>query len=236
MDCVLPFCSVAVAGPQPPTIVRRGKPVERSPRLRQYAPEPRSYELMTVLSPDVPDGEIAGVLERISGYVTDAGGTMREVLNESPWGRRRLAYPIRHGGRDVRDGYYTVYHFDLVPGQVVDVERELKLNDQIIRYLLVQYTPPAQPEEAPAAAAAPEAEGEATQPSATAAEQGEPQGGAGAEPQAPPAPEPPPAEATQAVGEAVAAGGEEPHEGNGTETVAEGPGGDENPAQQPEEG
>lgn len=109
--------------------------------MRQYTPDARTYELMTVLSPDVPEDDITGVLDAISGYVTDAGGSVQEVLRDSPWGRRRLAYPIRHAGRDVRDGYYTLYHLELAPHRVEDVERDLKLNTQVIRYLVTHYTP-----------------------------------------------------------------------------------------------
>ena len=109
--------------------------------MRTYEREPRSYELMTVLSPDVNEDAIPAVLDRISGYVSAAGGSVVEMLRDSPWGRRRLAYPIRHAGRDVRDGYYTVYHVDLAPSRVDDVERELKLNSDVIRYLLTHYTP-----------------------------------------------------------------------------------------------
>ena len=109
--------------------------------MRQYAPDPRAYELMTILSPDVPEDEIPGVLDGISGYVAGVGGTVEEVLRDSPWGRRRLAYPIRHAGRDVRDGYYTVYHVRLEPRRVAEVERDLKLNTRVIRYLLTQYEP-----------------------------------------------------------------------------------------------
>ena len=109
--------------------------------MRQYVPDARTYELMTVLSPDVPEDDISGVLDAISGYVTTAGGTVQEVLRDSPWGRRRLAYPIRHASRDVRDGYYTLYHFELAPNRVTDVERDLKLNTQVIRYLVTHYTP-----------------------------------------------------------------------------------------------
>ena len=168
--------------------------------MRQYTPEPRAYELMTVLSPDVPEVDISGMLDRIGGYVAQAGGTVREVLRDSPWGRRRLAYPIRHGGRDVRDGFYTVYHFDLEPSQVTEVERELKLNDQIIRYLLVQYTP--QPVDEKAAEAA-EIEAENAAAEAYAAAQA---ATAGATPEAAPeaseatgADETAPAEATVAA-------------------------------------
>lgn len=109
--------------------------------MRQYTPEPRTYELMTVLSPDVPEDDISGVLDAISGYVTDAGGSVQAVLRDSPWGRRRLAYPIRHAGRDVRDGYYTLYQLELAPSRVTDVERDLKLNTQVIRYLMTHHTP-----------------------------------------------------------------------------------------------
>ncbi len=109
--------------------------------LRAYAPEARTYELMTILSPDVTEENIPPALEVIGGYITSAGGELQETLTDSPWGRRRLAYPIRHGGRDVRDGYYTLYHFVLQPSSVREVERELKLNTDVMRYLVTRYEP-----------------------------------------------------------------------------------------------
>ena len=96
---------------------------------------------MTILHPEVPEEEIPGALDRISGHVAGAGGAIQETLRDSPWGRRRLAYPIRHGGRDLRDGFYTVFHFEMVPHRVDEMERELKLNTQVIRYLVTTYTP-----------------------------------------------------------------------------------------------
>jgi ribosomal protein S6 len=96
---------------------------------------------MTVLHPEVPEEEIPGALDRIAGYVAGAGGDVTETLRDSPWGRRRLSYPIRHGGRDIRDGYYTVFHFTMNPSQIVEMEQELKLNTQVIRYLVTSYTP-----------------------------------------------------------------------------------------------
>ena len=101
----------------------------------------RSYELMTILSPDVTEEELPGAVERIAGYVAAAGGTVQETHRDSPWGRRRLAYPIRHGGRDLRDGYYTLFRLDLAPDRVEEMERELKLNTQVIRYLVTTFTP-----------------------------------------------------------------------------------------------
>ena len=120
--------------------------------MRDQERAPRKYELMTILHPDVPEEALPGELERISGFITAAGGELIETLQDSPWGRRRLAYPIRSGGRDVRDGYYTVWHFNLGPTRVNDLERELKLNTQLIRYIVVAWEPkPLDPKEVEAA-------------------------------------------------------------------------------------
>ena len=109
--------------------------------MRDQARAPRKYELMTILHPDVAEESLQGELDRISGFITGAGGELFETLQDSPWGRRRLAYPIRSGGRDVRDGYYTVWRFTLGPTRVDDLERELKLDTQLIRYIVLSWEP-----------------------------------------------------------------------------------------------
>jgi small subunit ribosomal protein S6 len=120
--------------------------------LRDQERAPRKYELMTILHPDVAEESLSGELDRISGFITAAGGELIETLQDSPWGRRRLAYPIRSGGRDVRDGYYTVWHFTLGPTRVDDLERELKLDTQLIRYIVLSWEPtPIDPKEVEAA-------------------------------------------------------------------------------------
>lgn len=137
--------------------------------MRNHLRAPRTYELLTILTPEVPEEEIAGALDRIAAAISSAGGTVTETLHESPWGRRRLAYAIRHAGRDVRDGYYTLFHFELDPGKMDDVERDLRLNDNVIRHLVTLYTPrPVEEtdEEAPASEA--KADGEAAAPAAEA--------------------------------------------------------------------
>ena len=92
------------------------------------------------MSISVPDGtpeELMETAEAVSGYVTAAGGTVLRLSNESPWGRRRLAYPIRHNSADLRDGFYTLYHFQIKPQGIEDIERELRLNERIIRHLML---------------------------------------------------------------------------------------------------
>ena len=104
--------------------------------MREYAPTARPYELMTIFTPEVADDAVTEQLEVIAGYVRNAGGSVFQVLQDAPWGRRRFAYPIRYNGHDVRDGFYSVMHFDLVPGQVFEVERDLKLDERVLRFLL----------------------------------------------------------------------------------------------------
>src|SRR5918998_1911004 len=107
---------------------------------------------MTILHPEVAEESLPGDLGRFPGFTTAAGGELIETLQDSPWGRRRLAYPIRSGSRDVRDGYYTVWHFTLGPTRVDDLERELKLDTQLIRYIVLAWEPkPIDPKEVEAA-------------------------------------------------------------------------------------
>lgn len=115
----------------------RGGSRERGFLLRTD-PSARFYELMSISVPDGTPEELIETSEAISGYVTAAGGRMLRSSNESPWGRRRLAYPIRHNSTDLRDGFYTLYHFEIEPNRIDDIEREIRLNERIIRHLLLQ--------------------------------------------------------------------------------------------------
>src|SRR5215210_3120333 len=118
-----------------------GQAHRKEASLRDQARAPRKYELMTILHPEIAEETLQGELDRISGFITGVGGELFETLQDSPWGRRRLAYPIRSGGRDVRDGYYTVWRFTLGPTRVDDLERELKLDTQLIRYIVLSWEP-----------------------------------------------------------------------------------------------
>ncbi|MCC7023075.1 MAG: 30S ribosomal protein S6 [Thermomicrobiales bacterium] len=181
--------------------------------MREQERAPRKYELMTILHPEVADESLPAELDRIQSYITTIGGELIESLRDSPWGRRRLAYPIRSGGKDVRDGYYTVWHFNLAPHLITEVERELKLNTQVIRYLVVTWEPkPLTPKEIEAAEIAAEdaaaAAYAAAQAEAAAATQqaGGAAAAAGAEVQAEPAGAAQPAEAPQGEGAGAAMG------------------------------
>lgn len=89
------------------------------------------YELMYVISPRLMVEEIDSTIERIGGLIEDAGG---EILMTDNWGRRRLAYPIKHHF----EGTYVLTHMTLPPDRVAGFERAMHLNEQILRHLVVR--------------------------------------------------------------------------------------------------
>lgn len=116
----------------------------------------RDYELMFIISPlRSSEEEITTTINRVHQAITAAGGEVTNTDQNAPWGRRKFAYPIREyaegeaSRRAFNEGYYVLCHFSLPAARIPDVERSLKLNDAILRYLLtlvdtrVQTTPPA---------------------------------------------------------------------------------------------
>lgn len=91
----------------------------------------RDYELMSVFRPDLEDQALQGAVEKLNGLIAARGG---EAGSSDMWGRRRLAYPIR----DFRDGIYSVTKLKMDPKGADELERNLMLTDQIIRYLLIR--------------------------------------------------------------------------------------------------
>lgn len=129
----------------------------------------REYELTAVfdLSLIESSGPDASA-ERIKQLVESRGG---KLLKIDHWGRRRLAYPIRHA----IDADYIVTRFEADPAAVNDIEAALRIDEKIFRHLIVRADelptppPPREPREprTEAAAPAPAPAPEATQPEAT---------------------------------------------------------------------
>ncbi|HET8907879.1 MAG TPA: 30S ribosomal protein S6 [Ktedonobacterales bacterium] len=89
----------------------------------------RDYELGLIINPDVGEDQARAIVERVSQSIIGNGG---QVVRVNAWGRRRLTYPIQHH----RDGLY--YFFDLImpPVAVVEIERGLRVNEDVIRHLM----------------------------------------------------------------------------------------------------
>ncbi len=122
-----------------------------------------NYELTYILRP-LEEANLTATNERINTIVKNAGG---EIVARNDWGRRRLAYPIQK----INDGYYSTLYLNLPGAAVRGVERSLRLNDDVLRFLVVRVdalTPPSAP--APQAAAPAEAAPAAEAPTPPQAE------------------------------------------------------------------
>jgi small subunit ribosomal protein S6 len=89
----------------------------------------RDYELGVVINPEVGDEQARAVVDRVTAIITANNG---QVVRVNAWGRRRLAYPIERR----RDGLYFFYDLILDPQSIVAIERDLKVNEDIMRHLL----------------------------------------------------------------------------------------------------
>lgn len=96
----------------------------------------RRYELMLVLRPDLADDRSQAILERSTRTIVTAGGQLVKV---SPWGRRRLAYPI--DGQ--REGSYHLVVFDAPAEAVAELERGLGITEGVMRHLVTRIERPA---------------------------------------------------------------------------------------------
>jgi small subunit ribosomal protein S6 len=102
--------------------------------LATYTPDPRGYELMLLLSPELGEEALQSEMEKISGQIDATGAEIVRSKSTTPWGRRRLAYPIQN----YQDAFYVLYSLSSQPGQLDPFERDLKLNSNVIRYLLIR--------------------------------------------------------------------------------------------------
>jgi len=90
----------------------------------------RSYELGVVLHPALEEASVTQAIEKVSQYLK-TGGTVTSV---NVWGKRRLAYQIRRQ----QEGTYVFLQAQLEARAIRELERNLKLDENVLRYLLVQ--------------------------------------------------------------------------------------------------
>ena len=91
----------------------------------------RNYEMIVILRADLAEDDLANQLDTIQGWVERAGGEISELNH---WGRRRMAYRIQNQ----RDGYYLLYKLRLDPDAPAEIERTLRIDENILRYLIVR--------------------------------------------------------------------------------------------------
>ena len=88
----------------------------------------RPYEVLVIIDPRPTDEEIAALLTQLGEHVKSLGG---EVVKMENWGKRRLAYDI---GKQ-REGTYAVFEISAEPAMIKEFERQLRLNENVLRFL-----------------------------------------------------------------------------------------------------
>ena len=89
------------------------------------------YELAVVVNAKIEDDARAAVIEKVQAYITRFGGQISDV---DEWGKRRLAYEIQK----MREGYYYFIHFESESTCPAEVEKRIRIMDNVLRYLCVR--------------------------------------------------------------------------------------------------
>lgn len=91
----------------------------------------RQYEMMVILDPEVDERTVQPSLDKYLTVITNDKGTVDKL---DIWGRRRLAYPIKKKS----DGIYAVINFTSESATAKELERQLGLNETILRTKLLR--------------------------------------------------------------------------------------------------
>ncbi|MGC9489636.1 MAG: 30S ribosomal protein S6 [Thermovirgaceae bacterium] len=87
----------------------------------------RPYELMMILEPELEEHQAH--IDEVQEVVRNLGGEIEKV---NVWGKRRFAYPIQK----LTEGHYSVFSFKMEPDKVSEVERILRLKQQVLRHMV----------------------------------------------------------------------------------------------------
>ncbi|HYO83970.1 MAG TPA: 30S ribosomal protein S6, partial [Bryobacteraceae bacterium] len=91
----------------------------------------RIYEELFVLRPDITEDEVTPVIEQVRTVITQGGGS---IDKEERWGVRKLAYRVEKRN----EGYYVLLQISTPASTIKEVERRLRVNDAVLKYLTVR--------------------------------------------------------------------------------------------------
>ena len=88
----------------------------------------RKYEVMYIIRPDIEQDVVQATVEKFQGIISNGG----EITKHDVMGKRRLAYEIKK----FNDGTFVLVNFNGTPEVITELERLMKISDDIIRYLI----------------------------------------------------------------------------------------------------
>jgi small subunit ribosomal protein S6 len=99
----------------------------------------RDYEVLYIVRADLDDEKVQDAVKRVNTLIERSGGAVERT---NLWGKRKLAYEVRHQ----KEGSYVLQDFSFEPSRVPELEAALKITEEVLRHLIVR-----KPEKAAAA-------------------------------------------------------------------------------------
>jgi small subunit ribosomal protein S6 len=87
------------------------------------------YEVMYIISPTVEEEQVKALVEKFNELISEHG----EIEKVEEWGRKKLAYEVQ----DQKEGYYVLVYFTANPEFPTELERNFKINENILKYLIL---------------------------------------------------------------------------------------------------
>ena len=91
----------------------------------------RDYEVLYIVRADLDDDKVQDIIKRVNTIIEKAGGSVERT---NVWGKRKLAYEVKHQ----KEGSYVLQDFQIGPDRVPELEAALKITEEVLRHLVVR--------------------------------------------------------------------------------------------------
>jgi small subunit ribosomal protein S6 len=91
----------------------------------------RDYEVLYIVRADLDDEKVQDAVKRVNTLIERSGGAVERT---NLWGKRKLAYEVKHQ----KEGSYVLQDFQFEPSRVPELEAALKITEEVLRHLIVR--------------------------------------------------------------------------------------------------
>jgi small subunit ribosomal protein S6 len=91
----------------------------------------REYEVLYIVRADLDDDKVQDIIKRVNTLIEKAGGSVERT---NIWGKRKLAYEVKHQ----KEGAYVLQDFQIGPDRIPELEGALKITEEVLRHLVVR--------------------------------------------------------------------------------------------------
>jgi small subunit ribosomal protein S6 len=91
----------------------------------------REYEVLYIVRADLDDDKVQDIIKRVNTLIEKAGGSVERT---NIWGKRKLAYEVKHQ----KEGSYVLQDFQIGPDRIPELEAALKITEEVLRHLVVR--------------------------------------------------------------------------------------------------